>query len=85
MQYVQNGLFCQRLTCKMSDYACSPFSRDLRRILRLSLFNINRLSSMTIVIGSIRELKHATFLRHGRQPEVNISHAGTVLSPRFSN
>ena len=32
-----------------------------------------------------RELKHATFLSHGRQPEVNISHARTVVSPRFSN
>ena len=31
------------------------------------------------------ELKHATFLSHGRQPEVNISHARTVLFPRFSN
>ena len=32
-----------------------------------------------------RELKHATFLSHGRQPEVNISHARTVVFPRFSN
>ena len=32
-----------------------------------------------------RELKHATFLSHGRRPEVNISHARTVESPRFSN
>ena len=32
-----------------------------------------------------RELKHATFLRHGRQPEVNISHARTVVFSRFSN
>ena len=32
-----------------------------------------------------RELKHATFLSHGRQPEANISHARTVESPRFSN
>ena len=33
----------------------------------------------------IRELKHATFLSHGRTPEVNISHARTVVSLRFSN
>ena len=33
----------------------------------------------------IRELKHATFLSHGRQPEVNNSHARTVVFPRFSN
>ena len=32
-----------------------------------------------------RELKHATFLSHGRQPEVNISHARTVVSLTFSN
>ena len=32
-----------------------------------------------------RELKHATFLSHGRQPEVNISHGRTAVSPRFSN
>ena len=31
-----------------------------------------------------RELKHATFLTHGRTPEVNISHARTVVSLRFS-
>ena len=30
-----------------------------------------------------RELKHATFLSHGRQPEVNVSHARTVVSPTF--
>ena len=30
-----------------------------------------------------RELKHATFLSHGRKPERNISPARTVLSPRF--
>ena len=30
------------------------------------------------------ELKHATFLSRGRQPEVNISHARTVASLRFS-
>ena len=29
------------------------------------------------------ELKHARFLRLGRQPEENISRARTVLSPRF--
>ena len=34
------------------------------------------------IIGS---LKHATFLRHGRQPEVNISQARTVVFTRFSN
>ena len=27
------------------------------------------------------ELKHATFLNHSRQPEVNISHARTMVSP----
>ena len=32
-----------------------------------------------------REVKHATFLSHGRQPEVNILHARTMVSPRFSN
>ena len=32
-----------------------------------------------------RELKHATFLSHGRTPEVIISHARTVVSLRFSN
>ena len=30
-----------------------------------------------------RELKHATFLSHGRQPEVNISSARTVVSQIF--
>ena len=29
-------------------------------------------------------LKHATFLSHGRQPEVNILHARTVVFLRFS-
>ena len=33
----------------------------------------------------IRELKHATFLSHERQPEVNILQARTLVSPRFSN
>ena len=37
------------------------------------------------LISDIRELKHATFLRHPRQPEVNISHARTIATPRFSN
>ena len=32
-----------------------------------------------------RELKHATFLSHERQPEVNILQARTLVSPRFSN
>ena len=32
-----------------------------------------------------RELKHATFLSHRRQPEANISHARTVVSLRFLN
>ena len=32
----------------------------------------------------IRELKHATFLSHGRQPEVNILQAKTLVSPGFS-
>lgn len=30
-----------------------------------------------------RELKHATLLSHGRQPEVNILHVRTVVSPRY--
>ena len=38
-----------------------------------------------IIESVIRELKHATFLSHGRQPEVNIWHARTVVSPRVSN
>ena len=36
------------------------------------------------VLGNIGELKHATFLSHGRQPEVNILQARTSVSPRFS-
>ena len=48
-----------------------------------------KLCSAVPVYGSnltlIRELKHGTFLSHGRQPEANISHARTVVSPRFSN
>ena len=35
--------------------------------------------------GDIRELKHATFLSHERQPEVNILQARTLVSARFSN
>ena len=35
------------------------------------------------IIG--RELKQATFLSHGRKPEVNILHARTAVPPRFSN
>ena len=31
-----------------------------------------------------RELKHATFLSHGRQPEANIMQAKTLVSPKFS-
>ena len=31
-----------------------------------------------------RELKHATFLSHGRTPEVIILQARTLVSPRFS-
>ena len=31
-----------------------------------------------MLLCAIRELKHATFLSHGRQPEVNISHDRTV-------
>ena len=38
-----------------------------------------------LITTSNRWLKQATFLNHGRQPEVNISHARTVVSPRFSN
>ena len=48
------------------------------------VFNIVKLSIVSCIIG-IRELKHATFLSHGRQPEVNISHARKVVSLRFSN
>lgn len=32
-----------------------------------------------------RELKHATFLGHERQPEVNILQAKTLVSPGFSS
>ena len=39
----------------------------------------------SVIIRVIRELKHATFLSHGRQQEVNISHARTVVSLRFLN
>ena len=48
--------------------------------------NFGRLHNVTSDLKKvIRELKHATFLSHGRQPEVNISHARTVVFPRFSN
>ena len=40
---------------------------------------------MVKVKASNRELKHATFLSHGRQPDVDISLARTVVSLRFSN
>ena len=33
----------------------------------------------------LESLKQAPFLSHGRKPEVNISHATTVISPRSSN
>ena len=42
-------------------------------------------SPWTDVEWAIGELKHATFLSHGRQPEVKISHARTVVSLRFLN
>ena len=42
-------------------------------------------SSSFSIYFAIRELKHATFLSHGRQPEVNNSHARAVVFPRFSN
>ena len=35
------------------------------------------------MLGSL--IKQATFLGQGRKPEVNVSHASTVVSPRFSN
>ena len=44
----------------------------------------NRYKQLIIETSAVRELKHATFLSHGRQPEVNISHARTVVSLRFS-
>ena len=31
------------------------------------------------------ELRYVTFLSHGHKPEVNILHARTVASPRYSN
>ena len=37
----------------------------------------------TTVKRFISELKHAMFLSHRRQLEVNISYARTVVSPRF--
>ena len=48
-------------------------------------------SSLTLESGNERhrqrngELKKAMFLSHGRKSKVNISHARTVVSPRFSN
>ena len=36
------------------------------------------------LVINIRELKHATFLSHGRQPEENILQARTYVAPRFS-
>ena len=36
------------------------------------------------IIPDIRELKYVMFLSHGRQPEVNILQARTLVSPRFS-
>ena len=62
-------------------------SQDLEKIQRRALAIIFPLVPYVNVLtrAGIRELKHATFLSHGRQPEVNISHARTVVSPRFSN
>ena len=34
--------------------------------------------------ANIRELKHATFFSHGRQPEANILQARTLISRRLS-
>ena len=48
---------------------------------RVTLTNRFRVA---VRLFSNRELKHATFLSHGRQPEVNISHARTVVFLRFS-
>ena len=62
-------------------------SQDLERIQRRALAIIFPLVPYVNALtrAGIRELKHATFLNHGLQPEVNISHARTVVSPRFSN
>ena len=55
-----------------------------------ALQNMGRIPQVEVIQGrseecNSRELKHASFLRHGRQPEVNISHARTVVFSRFSN
>ena len=36
-------------------------------------------------VPNLGSFKHATFLSHGRQPEVDFPHARTVMSPRFIN
>ena len=45
---------------------------------------INNFFSMLVFVDN-REFKHAAFLSHGRQPEVNILQARSLVSPRFSN
>ena len=45
----------------------------------------NYLLSVFSLLSNNRELLQATFLRHGRKPEVSISPARKVVSPRFSN
>ena len=61
--------------------------QDLERIQRRALAIVFPLVPYVNALtrAGIRALKHATFWSHGRQPEVNISHARTVVSPRFSN
>ena len=44
-----------------------------------------RVENVQFFMAGIRELKQATFLNHGQTPEVNISHARLLVSPRFLN
>ena len=48
------------------------------------LYDLSSRFHVAVHLFSNRELKHATFLSHGRQPEVNILQARTNVSPRFS-
>ena len=61
------------------DYLCTAMSE----------IGSDQESTKITVMGTscndIRELKHATFLNHGRQLDVSITHARTMVSPRFSN
>ena len=43
-----------------------------------------KVDELEVSVQNNRELKHATFLSHGRQPEENILQANTLVSPRFS-